>query len=89
MTPSSFHLAIKAIAILPVCEDKNLENRTLKTAAPANKTNHGKTELAFVQVGFSLKILKPISRFWWLMDFGQLEFEMLSLAPKPCEKNHD
>lgn len=63
MTLSSSHLAIKAIAIPPGCKEKNIENRTLKTAASANKTKNGKTELAFVQVGFNLKILKPISRF--------------------------
>lgn len=63
MALSSSHLAIKAIAIPPGCEEKHIENRTLKTAASANKTNHGKTELAFVQVGFNLKILKLTSRF--------------------------
>ena len=63
MTLSSSYLAIKAIAIPPGCEEKNLENRTLKTAASTNKTNHGKTELAVLQVGFNLKILNPISRF--------------------------
>lgn len=63
MTLSSSYLAIKAIAIPSGCEEKNLENRTSKTAVSANKTNQGKTEVAFVQVGFNLRIPTAISRF--------------------------